>query len=213
MDSGIISGGPRCHGPSLHDLYSCGLGEPCTQAGGHGVGPQYLVEPPPPGADHESWEWFLAIDANRSGEIDADELQSALMNPDSSPFDMNTVTILITIFDDDKNGTIDFNEFAGIRQFIENWRKIFDLCDTDQSGTIDEKELDNVLLVESGRDISPDLHVLLKRKYGAGVGSPFESFLRAVIYAKYLSEEAAQFDTDRDGSRRKEVMKMAVQLI
>ncbi|KAJ7795642.1 hypothetical protein B0H14DRAFT_2391396, partial [Mycena olivaceomarginata] len=154
------------------------------------------------------WHWFLAVDEDRSGEINAEELQCALINHDSSAFDLDTVKVLMIIFDDDKNGTIDFNEFAGLRKFIENWRKIFNLCDSDNSGTIDEKELDNVLLVQFRRDLSPDLPVLLKRKYGTCSFHPVlpspinyyihSFFLRAVIFAKHLSEESRQFDTDRE---------------
>ncbi len=35
---------------------------------------------PPPGADPQLWQWFSAVDADKSGAITAHELQSALLN-------------------------------------------------------------------------------------------------------------------------------------
>lgn len=39
---------------------------------------------PPPGADPQLWEWFSTVDADRSGSIDANELQAALVNGERS---------------------------------------------------------------------------------------------------------------------------------
>lgn len=35
---------------------------------------------PPAGADPQLWQWFTAVDADRSGSISVNELQSALVN-------------------------------------------------------------------------------------------------------------------------------------
>lgn len=39
---------------------------------------------PPPGADPQLWQWFTAVDADRSGAITVQELQSALLNGTSA---------------------------------------------------------------------------------------------------------------------------------
>ena len=71
---------------------------PSTQYGApppHGYGapppqPPYGRPPPsvgpPPGADPQLWQWFSAVDTDRSGAISVTELQAALVNGESSRF-------------------------------------------------------------------------------------------------------------------------------
>jgi hypothetical protein len=40
---------------------------------------------PPPGSDPQLWQWFTAVDTDRSGSISVAELQSALVNGPSFP--------------------------------------------------------------------------------------------------------------------------------
>ena len=55
-----------------HSLRSSGYGH---NPGGYGV-----PQGPPPGADPQLYQWFSAVDTDRSGAISATELQSALVN-------------------------------------------------------------------------------------------------------------------------------------
>jgi hypothetical protein len=72
--------------------------------------------PPPAGADPQLWQWFSAVDIDRSGHISAPELQQALVNgdwtrkcsehhharscahPRMTAFDLDTIKLLMTIF-------------------------------------------------------------------------------------------------------------------
>ena len=45
------------------------------------------------------------------------------------------------MFDRDRNGTIDFNEFFALWEYVTNWSNTFRHYDLDNSGTIDKKEL------------------------------------------------------------------------
>ena len=45
------------------------------------------------------------------------------------------------MFDRDRNGTIDFNEFFSLWEFVSNWSNTFRRYDLDNSGAIDRKEL------------------------------------------------------------------------
>jgi len=167
-------------------------------AGGYGA--------PPPGADPQLWNWFSAVDTDRSGAITAPELERALINGDWTPFDLDTVKLLMSIFDTDRNGTIGFNEFAGLWKYVKDWQNVFRHFDRDRSGSIDGTELQGAL-TQFGYNLSPQLLALVQRKYGnqvPAIGAPppgisFDRFVRACVVVKQLSEAFARLDTSRNG--------------
>ncbi|KAJ7924279.1 hypothetical protein B0H13DRAFT_1978743 [Mycena leptocephala] len=138
-------------------------------------------------------------------------------------FDIRTVRALMTLFDTDDSGTIDFNEFAGLWTFIQSWKKVFDLFDHDRSGLIDKEELRKVLLAQFRRDFSPNLLDQLLCKYAsntlgsdAPAGFSLDSFLRAVVFVKQLGEEFQQVGPDGTGLIRikcDKFMEMALHLL
>jgi len=175
----------------------------------------------PHGADPQLWNWFSAVDFDRSGAVSATELQQALVNGDWSPFDLDTVKLLMSIFDADRSGTIGFNEFVGLWQYIKDWQNVFRHFDADHSGSIEGPELANALR-QFGYNLSPQIIQLVTSKYGAiprprqhgqahggaggfsqieggSSGITFDRFVRACVVVKTLSEAFQRFDTDRDG--------------
>lgn len=48
---------------------------------------------------------------------------------------------VIGMFDRDNSGTIEFNEFNALWQYVTDWQKTFRSYDTDNSGSIDKNEL------------------------------------------------------------------------
>ncbi|KAG1716472.1 hypothetical protein ID866_676 [Astraeus odoratus] len=156
--------------------------------------------PPPPGADPQLWAWFAAVDDDRSGAITAPELERALINGDWAPFDLDTVKLLMSLFDVDRNGTIGFNE---------DWQNVFRHFDRDRSGTIDANELRSAL-GQFGYNLSPHLLSLVQKKYdvkastagyrgGPPPGISFDRFVRACVVIKQLTESFQRLDVDRDG--------------
>jgi len=169
-------------------------------AGYHGV---------PAGADPQLWQWFQSVDANRSGTITAEELQQCLINGDWSTFDIDTVKMLMSIFDTDRSGTIGFKEFSGIWNYIKDWQNVFRRFDQDRSGTIDRGELDNALR-QFGYELSPQLLQLLIFKYqsvpnatsrhrAVPAGITFDRFVRACVMIKSLTESFQALDRGRSG--------------
>jgi Ca2+-binding EF-hand superfamily protein len=89
------------------------------------------------------------------------ELQTALVNGDWSPFNIETVRMMVGIFDTgkyalnncnvililslDNNGTIDFREFRGLWKYVEDWSRCFKKFDQDNSGSIDCYEMGHAL--------------------------------------------------------------------
>ncbi|EPQ30608.1 uncharacterized protein PFL1_02132 [Pseudozyma flocculosa PF-1] len=180
---------------------------------------------PPPGADPQLWQWFVSVDRDQSGHINPTELSQALINGDWTPFDQDTVKMLMTVFDVDRSGQICFNEFAGLWKYIKDWQEVFRRFDSDRSGSIDQGELANALS-SFGYRLSPNLLRILSQKYidntpsapnpaapGAAGGAAggmapgrngqagisFDRFLRCCVAVKTLTDSFARHDTQRTG--------------
>ncbi|KAI0221598.1 hypothetical protein L0F63_001036, partial [Massospora cicadina] len=50
--------------------------------------------------------WFSSVDSDGSGQLSAEELQKALANGDYTPFNIETVRLMVNMFDSDQTGTI-----------------------------------------------------------------------------------------------------------
>jgi len=161
---------------------------------------------PPAGADPQLWQWFQAVDADRSGAISVNELQTALVNGNWSKFDLDTVKMLMNIFDTDRSGSIGFAEFSGLWKYIADWQGVFRHFDRDQSGSIEGRELSEALR-SFGYSLSPPLLMLIEQKYASGPatsfgpppGITFDRFVRACVVVKTLTEAFQRADTNRTG--------------
>jgi Ca2+-binding EF-hand superfamily protein len=51
------------------------------------------------------------VDKDGSGQLSEEELSAALVNKDWRPFHPHTVKMMIKMFDADRNGNINFDEF------------------------------------------------------------------------------------------------------
>ncbi|KAG1749015.1 EF-hand [Suillus paluster] len=157
---------------------------------------------PPTGADPQLWQWFCAVDTDRSGALSVTELQDALVNE----FDLDTVKMLMNIFDTDRSGTIGFNEFAGLWKYIAEWQRVFKHFDRDHSGSIEGRELAEALR-SFGYNLSPVLLQALEIRYASGApsaygpppGITFDRFVRACVTVKTLTETFQRADHDNDG--------------
>lgn len=70
------------------------------------------------------------------------------MNGDYTKFDVQTVRMMIRMFDADGNGGIAFDEFVGLWGFLAAWRALFDRFDVDGSGGISLDEYGDALVGE-----------------------------------------------------------------
>ncbi|XP_072167871.1 sorcin-like isoform X1 [Diadema setosum] len=188
-----------------------GYGAPPPQQGygappaGHGYGapgynPGYTQGGPPPGADPTLWSWFKAVDQDNSQAITAEELQKALLNGNWSNFNVETCRLMIGMFDKDRNGTINFNEFAALWKYIQDWRGCFDRFDRDRSGNIDAGEL-NHAFATFGYRLSPQFcHLVVKRFDRGHVNTiKFDDFIQVCVMLKSLTEAFRRKDTSMNG--------------
>lgn len=135
-----------------------------------------------------------------TGHLSERELSAALVNGDWSPFDPQTVRMMIRMFDSDRSGTIGFEEFCGLWSFLASWRTLFDRFDVDRSGNISLEEFTNALIAFRYR-LTPGFVELLFRTYdkrNEGVMS-FDLFVQACISLKRMTDVFKRYDEDRDG--------------
>jgi len=103
------------------------------------------------------------VDKDRSGKINARELQAALINGQGKNFSDVACQLMIGMFDKDKSGTIDITEFEQLYTYINQWLGVFRTYDRDQSGHIEEQELAQALQ-QMGFRFSPEFIKLLISK-------------------------------------------------
>ncbi|KAK3071944.1 hypothetical protein LTR53_007712 [Teratosphaeriaceae sp. CCFEE 6253] len=157
------------------------------------------------------WPLFLQVDKDRSGQLTEDELRRALVNGDYTAFDPHTVKMMIRMFDTDRSGTINFDEFCGLWGFLAAWRGLFDRFDVDRSGNISLREFEDAL-VAFGYRLSPAFVQLLfstyARSHSRGRGDDgggrekvlsFDLFVQACISLKRMTDVFKRYDSDRDG--------------
>ncbi|RXG68277.1 Programmed cell death protein 6 [Armadillidium vulgare] len=88
---------------------------------------------------------FQKVDRDGSGAIDARELQSALSNGNWTPFNPDTVKLMMGMFDRTGSNTISFNDFGALWKYVVDWQNCFKTYDRDNSGNISKDELKTAL--------------------------------------------------------------------
>ncbi|PVU99402.1 hypothetical protein BB560_005501 [Smittium megazygosporum] len=193
---------------------------PSQQPYGNPPPPQqpYGNRPPPPSAqqqqarkfqDEQLITWFQMVDTqvfysilylDRSGVLEAQELQR-----DFTPFSIETTRLMIGMFDRDRSGTIDKNEFISLWRYIEQWRDLFARFDQDRSGSIENRELYNALSA-FGFQIPPRIvdSICAKIKVLDGAkraqsGINLDRFIYACVFLKSATDSFYAMDRERKG--------------
>ncbi|CAF0984736.1 unnamed protein product [Rotaria sp. Silwood1] len=143
---------------------------------------------------------FRKVDTDGSGSISANELQSALSNGTWSPFNPETVRMMIGMFDRDASSTIDFQEFRALWMYVTEWEKCFRRFDLDGSGSIDKYEL-KTALSSFGYRLSDRFYDLLIKKFDrTGRGTvAFDDFIQACVSIQTLTNAFRQYDRSQTG--------------
>ncbi|XP_008192278.1 programmed cell death protein 6 isoform X1 [Tribolium castaneum] len=162
------------------------------------------------------WDVFQRVDRDRSGFINAEELQAALSNGTWSPFNPETVRLMIGkinatsgnggnfsplgMFDRANRGQVSFEDFGALWKYVTDWQNCFRSFDRDNSGNIDRNEL-KTALTTFGYRLSDGLVSTLVRKFDRhGNGTIlFDDFIQLCIILYTLTAAFRQHDTDQDG--------------
>ncbi|XP_047486937.1 programmed cell death protein 6-like isoform X1 [Penaeus chinensis] len=143
---------------------------------------------------------FQQVDKDRSGAIDARELQSALSNGNFTPFNPETIKLMIGMFDKRGSGTINFDEFGAVWKYVTDWQQCFRSFDRDGSGNISKDELKTAITTFGYRFSEKFYDVLMQRFDRTGRGGVyFDDFIQCCIVLHTLTQAFSQYDQDRDG--------------
>ncbi|KAL3266881.1 hypothetical protein HHI36_011032 [Cryptolaemus montrouzieri] len=146
------------------------------------------------------WNVFQRVDRDRSGYINADELQSALSNGTWSPFNPETVRLMIGMFDKTNRGQVSFDDFGALWKYVTDWQNCFRTFDRDNSGNIDRNELKTALTTFGYRLSDQLINTLLRKFDRHGNGTIlFDDFIQCCIVLYTLTSAFRQYDTDQDG--------------
>ena len=80
--------------------------------------------------------WFDHVDKDGSGELDGEELKRALAEANLN-FSLMSAKMLVKLFDEKKEGKLDFAQFTQLYTWIMRQKKAYMEFDTDRSGTLD----------------------------------------------------------------------------
>jgi len=156
--------------------------------------------PPQPQVEPQIAQWFNAVDQDRSGQIDAKELQRALVNGNWSHFSEEACRMMIDMFDRDKSGQINMQEFGALFAYINQWKGLFESIDRDRSGFIEQGEFSEAL-TKMGYRFSPTFVQNLLGKYDQRTRRlTLDNFIVASVQIKRLTDSFRSRDKEMRGS-------------
>ncbi|AAW40618.2 calcium-binding protein, putative [Cryptococcus deneoformans JEC21] len=169
---------------------------------------QHSVSPPASAEDQELQNMFRQFDSSQSGQLHAYDLQRLLAKDARMEAREDAVKMLMNIFDTDRSGSINFQEFEGLYRYIQDWHGIFRRFDRDNSGLIDRLELSNALQ-GFGFSLPPELVAKLVKRFtppstlgqtvAARPGISFDRFLLACVTVKHYTEAFRRLDPENTG--------------
>jgi len=149
--------------------------------------------------DSRTLQWFNAVDTDRSGHIDAKDLQKVLVNGDWSNFSEEACRMMISMYDRDNSGSIDLNEFQDLFGAINQWKAVFQSCDKGKSGTIEQDELIQAFQ-EMGYRFAPAFAQNVMAKFGnRNKRLSLDNFIIVHVQIKRLTDAFRQRDRSMQG--------------
>lgn len=145
-------------------------------------------------------KWFRTMDTKNEGKITSKELQQAFETFQGKHFSDATCKFVVRLFDLDKNGGLDVKEFETLYFYIKQWLIAFNTYDRDQSGFLDENELDYALKY-MGINFSPEfIRFLITRNNPKAKKISLDQYIITCIQIQRFTEEFKSRDTEFTGN-------------
>ena len=96
--------------------------------------------PGTPGASTDEWQQFLATDIDQNGEVSAFELQRMLA-VGGLVFSLQTVVQIVSLHSPRDKGSLNFDEFRAVKQFLSNIQASFQYFDASKTGKLTKSEV------------------------------------------------------------------------
>merc|ERR1712154_485550 len=143
--------------------------------------------------------WFNGVDQDRSGQIDANELQKALVNGNWSHFSEEACRMMVDMFDRDRSGQINVQEFSSLFAYIPVEESVRESIDRDRSGFIEQAELGQALQ-QMGYRFTPTFVQNLLAKYDSRTRKlTLDNFIVVCVNIKRLTDSFRARDREMRG--------------
>ncbi|XP_018025524.1 programmed cell death protein 6 isoform X2 [Hyalella azteca] len=143
---------------------------------------------------------FQKVDKDRSGAIDALELQTALSNGNWTPFNPDTVRLMIGMFDKANKNVITFEDFIHLWKYVTDWQQVFRSFDRDNSNNINKEELKTCLTTFGYRFSEPFFDVLMQKFDRTRKGVIyFDDFIQCCIVLQTMTAAFKELDEGKTG--------------
>ncbi|XP_015122454.1 peflin isoform X2 [Diachasma alloeum] len=145
-------------------------------------------------------QWFQAVDRDRSGKISSGELRSALANGQGGSFSDTACKLMIGMFDKEKTGMINLEEFQALFNYINAWLGVFKGFDHDNSGSIQEHEL-SAAFTQMGYRFSSDFikYLIQKSDFNHTGSITVDQFIVLCVQIQKFTEAFRARDTQQTG--------------
>lgn len=149
--------------------------------------------------DHQLRQWFDAIDVDRSGQLDAGELQKALALG-GLHFSLNLSNKMIRIHDRDNSGAVNIKEFGTLHQFLLDTQNRFQQADTRRQGRVDKKAIERSLQSQGYKLDGPAFHTLFNAYNPERNGTmDLTEFIAMTLFLQSANATFTAFDQQRMG--------------
>ncbi|KAL3089251.1 hypothetical protein niasHS_006972 [Heterodera schachtii] len=135
--------------------------------------------------------------------MDKNTLQSLLSNGTDRSFNQDTCRLLIDLFDSNRDGMIDRNEFRPLWKYVDEWKISFKNIAAEGELTIGVDRLETALR-EYGYRFSPNFYCTLLRKYDRTMSDRlhFDDFIYLCLVLQQLTTPFRDRDFDQKGKIR-----------
>ncbi|KAI7725918.1 hypothetical protein M8C21_030516 [Ambrosia artemisiifolia] len=143
-------------------------------------------------------EWFNRVDSEKTGSITATQLQRALA-VGNLQFPITIVQQMIRMYDFDKNGTMSFEEFVALNEFLLKVQQAFSDLERDRGFLVTDEVYEALLKLNVSMD-SPAFYTVCesfdKEKNGR---FRLDDFMSLCIFVQSARNLFNSFDTSKQG--------------